>query len=107
MQCLTSNDDIGKIMEQECYILFYFTASWCGPCKRILQDIEKLYHDILTNKDKHVQFYKLDIDENEELCAKWEITGVPTFILCKKTESLGRFSGASMDKVNELLEQCK
>jgi len=107
MQCLTSNDDIGKLMEQDCYILFYFTASWCGPCKRILPELEAFYQSILSTKDINIKFYKIDIDENEELCKKWEIMGVPTFILCKKTESLGKLVGADIHKVKALVTRHK
>ena len=107
MQCLTSNDDIGKIMEKDCYLFFYFTASWCGPCKRIYPEIEKLYLHIKDNTNLNIEFYKIDIDENEELCESWKIKGVPTFYLMKQKSLLGNFSGADINAVKELFTHCQ
>ena len=32
MLCI-NGDDCFKVLDSEKPILFYFTASWCGPCK--------------------------------------------------------------------------
>ena len=50
-----------------------------------------------------IQFYKIDIDENEELSSTWNIKSVPTFYLLHKNNLLGNCSGADINKVNQLL----
>ena len=99
MNTITPSDDIGKLMGQDCYLFFYFTASWCAPCKHIYPDIERLSQE---HKEK-VQFYKIDIDENEELSSTWNIKSVPTFYLLHNNNLLGSCSGADINKVKELL----
>ena len=30
-----TGDDCFRVLDKPEYIFFYFTASWCGPCKKI------------------------------------------------------------------------
>jgi len=66
-------------------LLFFFTASWCNPCKKIKPYVyEKL-------KTCPYPCYCLDIDENMDiykaLKAKKQIQGVPT-VLAFKAENV-------------------
>ena len=83
-------------------VLFYFTASWCGPCQKISPKIEEL-SDKLSEK---VSTYKISIDndENEEVCEKCQIKSVPTFILFKERSSLGIVNGADLEKLILLIK---
>ena len=56
------NNDISICKDKECYLLFYFTAKWCGPCQRIKPLLQK----ISDGSDSSVlKVYIIDIDENE------------------------------------------
>ena len=63
MECITE-DNIRAIINQDEYLLFYFTAKWCGPCQKIKPMILKLKDGLKTDK---LKFYMIDIDENDEL----------------------------------------
>ena len=41
MLCI-NGDDCFKVLDNKNLLLFYFTASWCGPCKKISPVVEKL-----------------------------------------------------------------
>ena len=101
MHDITSNDDVGEIMKQDCYLFFYFTATWCGPCKSISSFIDELSNNNLTNNIS-IKFYKIDIDENELLCQTWGITKVPTFLLLKNTDLLDMYSGTNKQMIQNM-----
>ena len=96
MLCV-NGDDCFKVLDNKNLILFYFTASWCGPCKKISPVVEELSEKL---KPK-VVFYKIQIDDesNEEICEKCQIKSVPTFILLKERNSLGIVNGTDINKL--------
>ena len=51
-----------------------FTATWCGPCKKITP----YYHE-LNEKYNNVLFLKVDVDDNEETTEHCNINSMPTF----------------------------
>jgi thioredoxin 1 len=67
--------------------VFYFTAEWCGPCKKVRPIVEELTKDGYS-------FQIIDVDIEKELVKKFEISSVPTFILFKNEKSIKRIFGA-------------
>jgi thioredoxin len=55
--------------------VLYFTAKWCGPCKKISPYFEKF-----SSEYPKIKFYKIDVDENQELAERYQISSIPTFI---------------------------
>ena len=94
-------ENVKDIVEQDCHILFYFTATWCGPCQKIKPMIQKLSDGLTTDS---LRIYMVDIDENDELCEKCGITSVPTFMLFKNKEEVGQCGGANIEKVADLIK---
>lgn len=68
-------------------ILLDFHASWCGPCREMRPAVDQLIKAGYPVKS-------IDIDANEELAARYEITGVPSFVVVDaQGEVLARTSG--------------
>ncbi|MDK1716682.1 thioredoxin family protein [Dellaglioa algida] len=66
--------------------LFYFTAGWCPDCNFIepmMPEIEAEYTDF--------NFYKVDRDEQIELCQEWGIFGIPSFVAFENGNELDRY----------------
>jgi thioredoxin 1 len=97
-----SGDDCFRVLDDSKMVLFYFTASWCGPCQRISPKVEELSNKI----SERVNTYKISIDndENSEICEKCQIKSVPTFILFKNRSSLGIINGGKLDELINLIK---
>jgi thioredoxin 1 len=79
-------------------IAYYFTADWCGPCKRVRPIVEEI------NKDSVVKFKIIDVDSEMELVKAFEIKSVPTFIVIKDGEIVRRATGSqTKDNLLEML----
>jgi thioredoxin 1 len=80
----------GELLTDEIPLLVDFYATWCGPCKMMAPELEKLkqmYGDGL-------RIIKIDVDQNRHTAETYRVSGVPTLILFKKGEQLWRQSGA-------------
>ena len=74
--------------------VFYFTAEWCGPCKKTRPVVEDM-------KKEGFDFQMVDADYEQLLVKKFEVKSVPTFILIENGKELNRITGA---KTREELE---
>jgi thioredoxin 1 len=76
-----TNDDNFEtdVLKSDKAVLLDFWAEWCGPCKMIaplLDEAADHYADRLT-------VAKLNIDENPNTPAKYQIRSIPTLMLFK------------------------
>lgn len=58
-----------------------FTAKWCGPCKVIKPDLEKL-------KDEGYEIELLDVDTNMKKASALGVRNVPTALIYEEDEKL-------------------
>ena len=78
------------VLKSDKPVLLDFWAEWCGPCKMIapiLDEVAKDYGD-------KVQVAKLNVDENQQVPAKFGIRGIPTLILFKNGQVAAQKVGA-------------
>ena len=71
-------------------VLLDFTATWCGPCKAVMP----ILNDVAREYEGEVKIVKIDIDAEPDLAKRFEIRGVPTFIMMNKGEIKERYSAA-------------
>lgn len=61
------------------FIFIMFYAPWCGHCKTMKPDYEKLSKYMIDN-NKNVKICKIDATVETELAAKYNVSGYPTLL---------------------------
>jgi thioredoxin 1 len=69
--------------------IFYFTADWCNPCKKVKPIVEEL-----NREQTEANFQIIDADIETELVKRFEVRSVPTFILIENGIEINRITGA-------------
>ena len=81
VQQLTSEELKQKIENKESFVLDLF-ATWCGPCKIMLGNLEKV-SETLEQENSPYKTYKFDIEQDMDLMKDWNVRGVPTIKIFK------------------------
>lgn len=71
-------------------VLMDFYAEWCGPCKMLSPVIEELSEEYAGKVD----FYKINVDEEDELASFFAIRSIPTLVFVPMDGKVQRMVGA-------------
>ena len=80
-----------EVLNSSTPVVVDFWAEWCGPCKAIGPSLEEISDEM---GDK-VKIAKLNIDENQEIAARYGIRSIPTMLMFKDGEIVSTKVGAA------------
>ena len=78
-----------EVMLSEKPVLIDFWAPWCGPCRMV----GPLVDEIAEERDD-IKVGKINVDEEPELAAQFQIMSIPTLIVFKDGEVVSKTMGA-------------
>ncbi len=93
-----------EVLKNNKLVVIDFFATWCGPCQMlspIVEAMDKKYGD-------EVEFYKVNVDENQETTIRYGIVSVPTVIFFKNGEEVERQVGfMEENEFSKIIEDVK
>ncbi|MFW5729814.1 MAG: thioredoxin [bacterium] len=88
---LTAENFKEEVLESGVPVLVDFWAEWCMPCKMIAPVLDELSSEY----DGKLKIGKLNVDEQGEIAAQYNIVSIPTLLLFKAGEVVNQQIGAA------------
>lgn len=89
-----------EIIKNDKKVLIDCYATWCGPCKMLSPVIERI-----AEENDTCTFYKLDIDNAEEVASEFGIMSIPTLLLFEEGKLKETIIGLrSKKEIEELIK---
>ena len=99
---LTGENFEQEVLKAEVPVLVDFWATWCGPCRMLGPELEKLAEE----QEGKLIVAKVNVDEEEELAAQFGVMSIPTMIVFKNGEQAGKKVGfCKKEEVLQFVEQ--
>jgi len=94
---MANNDKVPELSKagfddfiREGIVLIDFFADWCMPCLMMAPVVDELSEKFRGE----IKFGKVNIDDNQELAGKFEVSSIPNFVLFKDGKKVEQFVGA-------------
>ena len=98
---VSDQDFEAEVLQSDQPVLVDFWAAWCAPCRMIAPTVDQVAQDY-SGRAKVV---KLNVDDNRETSARFNIRGIPTLLLFKDGEVKDQIVGAtSKDQISRIID---
>jgi thioredoxin 1 len=90
-----------EVLQSDVPVLVDFWAEWCMPCKMIAPVLDEMSEEY----DGKLKIGKLNVDEQGDLAARYNVVSIPTLMVFKGGEVAGQQIGAApRDRLEKLVE---
>ena len=106
---MTNNDNIPELTTKEFeeftkkgLVFIDFFAEWCMPCLMMAPVLDELSEKL----GEKVRFGKINVEDNQVLARKFNVSSIPNFVLFKDSKPVEQFVGAiSGEELEKRLEK--
>ena len=86
---ITKDTFEAEVLKSDKPVLLDFFAVWCGPCKMIAPILDEI-----AEEREDIKVCKINVDEEPELAAKYQVMSIPTLFVIKDGEVVNQSLGA-------------
>lgn len=79
-----------EVLLSDVPVLVDFWAEWCGPCRMLSPIIDELSK---TYSETQIKIFKVNVDNNPKLAARYGIMAIPTIIIFKNGKPFEQITG--------------
>lgn len=77
-----------EVINSSIPVLVDFNASWCGPCRMMSPILDEI-----SNERSSVKVVSINVDDEEELAQKYNVSSIPCLVLFKDGSEVDRSVG--------------
>ena len=93
IEAVTDDTFATDVLGSDVPVLVDFWAPWCGPCRMVAPVLEEI-----NAEREDLRVVKLNVDENQQTAAQFQVLSIPTLILFKHGQVAAKVIGAMPKK---------
>lgn len=90
---ITKDNFQREVLESDKPVLLDFWAAWCGPCRMLSPVVDEI-----AEERTDIKVGKVNVDEQQELAATFNVMSIPTLIVLDKGQVVNQSVGVRPKK---------